>query len=522
MQPPVLTVGMATFLETAGAYFTIAGLRANHPRVEIIVVDNAPLSDERTRDACLAAGGRYFHKPNLMGTSAPRDEVFRLSQTPWTMCVDAHVIFETGAIEALIAYAESHPDSLDIVQGPLVYDNDTITTHWRPTTEPGLWGTWDTDARGIPDGMSRGSVTYSGVGPQSRFVESKKVYQDAFEIPMMGLGIFAMRTAAWPKFNELFRGFGGEEGYIHEVVRRRGGKALCLPALRWRHWFRDTDPHKRRAPYRVFPPYTPQIDDHVWNLLIGHREVGIDAKDAIYRDFGHRLQPGAFDALVKASEVQPWNTPGERPAPLKVLGIWYSNNAAPVKVLNASLGSIKRAQELSRADVRVATCSWEPIDGNPFKMWALDWKRRDLTGHRAIVAQQKWLLGVGAENLFGEHHMNRSDPPPDVVCFLEHDVLYPPDYFDRVARAFRENPAAPVVSNLDYEGLNATGFLAVKERHEPLFALSLRYDFAVENLARCEAECLAQGWCLLEPQGDRNDWVRIQPQGKMPIVHINW
>ena len=64
---------------------------------------------------------------------------------------------------------------------------------------------------------------------------------------------------------------------------------------------------------------------------------------------------------------------------------------------------------------------------------------------------------------------------PDVVCFLEHDVLYPPDYFDRVAQTFRQNPGANVVSNLDYEGLNSTGWLAVKDRHEPMHQLSMRY-----------------------------------------------
>lgn len=486
---PILSVGMAVYHETCGSYFTISGLRANHPHVEIIVVDNAPLPDERTRDVCLAAGGRYFHKPNLYGTSAPRDEVFRLSQTPWTMCVDAHVLFETAAIYELIQYAKANPDSNDIVQGPLVYDDGSITTHWQQTTPPGLWGVWDLDER----------------------ANSVMRYSDPFEIPMMGLGIFAMRTAAWPKFNELFRGFGGEEGYIHEVVRRRGGKALCLPALRWRHWFRDTVPHLRREPYRTNPPYSPQVDDHVWNLLIGHREVGIDAVDAIYRDFGHKLQPGAFDKLVKASEVQPWDTPGERPAPLKMLGIWYSNNAAPSKVLNASLGSIKRAADLSRAEVRVSTCPWEHINGNPFYEVLAEFK--DGPGHLNIVRQQRQCMDM--VNRLSEHWR------PDVVCFLEHDVMYPPDYFDRVARAFRENPAAPVVSNLDYEGLNATGWLQVKERHEPLHQLSMRYGLAVENLARCEAEALAQGWCYLEPQGSRDNWMRIPPQGKMPAIHIN-
>jgi len=512
-----LTVGLATFLDTAGSYFTISGLRANHPHVEIIVVDNAPLPDERTRDVCLAAGGRYVHAPNLYGTSAPRDEVFRLSQTPWTMCVDSHVIFETDAIASLIRYAEANPESNDIISGPLVYDNGTITTHWRQTTPPGLWGVWDTDARVTTavDSWHYAEGEWRGNG-----------YKDPFEIPMQGLGCWAMRTDAWPGFNPLFKGFGGEEGYIHEVVRRRGGRAMCLPSLRWRHWFRDTSPHTRKAPYQVPIPYNPQVDDHVWNLLVGHREVGIAAKSAIYKDFGHRLHPGEFDKLVsKAAQCQPWDTPGVRPAPMKILGIWYSNNAAPKKVLNASLGSIKRAADLSRADVSVVTCPWERIASNPFPEVVANFK--DGPGHLNIVRQQRQCLETmkhgypkDGEKVWRNKYGHWPDGP-DVVCFLEHDVLYPPDYFDRVARAFRENPAAPVVSNLDYEGLNATGWLKVKERHEPLHQLSLRHDVALANLERCEAECLAQGWCYLEPQGDRSDWARIPPSGKMPSIHIN-
>ncbi|MGL1784034.1 hypothetical protein ACSTG0_23510, partial [Vibrio parahaemolyticus] len=58
-----------------------------------------------------------------------------------------------------------------------------------------------------------------------------------FEIPMQGMGLFACRRDAWAGFNPDFRGFGGEEGYIHEKFRQRGGKVLCLPFLRWMHRF---------------------------------------------------------------------------------------------------------------------------------------------------------------------------------------------------------------------------------------------------------------------------------------------
>jgi len=103
----MLTVGMATHNDFHGVWPTITGLRENHPHVEIIVVDNQPTGCPRTKAICEARGGRYFHKPNLAGTSAPRDEIFRLAETPWVMVCDSHVLFRAGAIERLIRYAEA-------------------------------------------------------------------------------------------------------------------------------------------------------------------------------------------------------------------------------------------------------------------------------------------------------------------------------------------------------------------------------------------------------------------------------
>ncbi len=494
-----LTVGMATYQDFDGCYFTISGLRANHgTNFDLVVVDNHPLGCPRTRAVCEANGGRYFHKPNLYGTSAPRDEVFRLAETPWAMCVDSHVLFETGAIAAAIAYAEANPESKDIVSGPMVYDNGGLTTHWEPTTKPGLWGVWGYDAR------EKTAVDIWHPIPDNH-------YREPFEIPAHGLGCWMMRVKAWPGFNPLFTGFGGEEGYIHEVVRRLGGKALCLPDLRWRHRFRDGK--YERAPYENLS------DDHVWNALVGHREVGIDAVEAIRTDFGQAIPQERFDGYVRTVEVcQSFDQPGVRPAPMKILGIWYSNNSAPVKVLKASLDSIKRAADLSRADVTVVTCPWESILGNPFDEFVAPSNCRTGPGHLNIVRQQQQCVRYFEKMI--------RDREADVICFLEHDVLYPPDYFDRVQQTFRQHSWAIVVSNLDYEGMNATGWLAVRERHEPMHQLSLRYDVAIANLERAEADCKRQGWAFLEPNHDDEpgraaQWARTRVKGVMPSIHIN-
>ena len=86
-----------------------------------------------------------------------------------------------------------------------------------------------------------------------------------FEISIQGMGLFACRRSAWPGFNEAFRGFGGEEGYIHEKFRRAGARTLCLPFLRWVHRF--------NRPTGV--PYRNILEDRIWNYLVGFREFDL-------------------------------------------------------------------------------------------------------------------------------------------------------------------------------------------------------------------------------------------------------
>jgi len=523
----LLTVGMATYDDFDGVYFTLQALATYHAPCQYLVIDNAPQGCQRTNHATLAVGGTYLHRPDLVGTSAPRDALFRLAKTPWVLCIDSHVLLEPGAITDLIAFIKKYPDSRDLLQGPLVYDDGkTVVTHWRMTNPPGLWGVWDTAWEntkgrlftiGAPDKNGQPTLPNLDGGqsdmpaPKARAGETledalrrvgcRKVPDLSFDIPMQGLGLFAMRKDAWPGFNPLFRGFGGEEGYLHEKVRQAGGRALCLPTLRWRHRFRHTEAG------HPGPSYNPQLEDHVWNLLIGHRELGIQAIPQIDQDFGQRLPSGKFQALTKESqEKQPLHRPIERKR-LKLLGVWYTNNAAPEKLLQSSLQSIKRAQgETMYHDVVIGVSAWKPIPNNPFQTNTL-YLKPQAEGHAAILSQiHTAMTASGAKNDF------------DGILFLEHDVLYPPDYFDRMGNALITNPVA---SNLDYEGMNETGWLRVKERHEPMHQLGMIAHVALENLERCRIECAEKGWCLLEPQGDRTDWARLPFRGLMPSIHVN-
>jgi hypothetical protein len=86
---------------------------------------------------------------------------------------------------------------------------------------------------------------------------------------MQGTGLFACRRAVWPGFNPNFRGFGGEEGYIHEKFRQAGGRTLCLPFLRWMHRF--------GRPLGI--TYPNIWEDRIRNYYIGRIELGLQTAD---------------------------------------------------------------------------------------------------------------------------------------------------------------------------------------------------------------------------------------------------
>jgi Glycosyl transferase family 2 len=247
--PKKVTIGMATYDDFDGTYFTLQAIRMYHPEIlddaELLVVDNHP--DGRAARALKdletwIPNYRYVPMGGVSGT-AIRDAVFREATGEIVVCLDCHVFVVPGALKRLIDYFDANPGTADLLQGPLLYDNlKTISTHFEPNWREGMYGTWESSSDGADPELP------------------------PFEIPMQGLGLFACRREAWPGFNPAFRGFGGEEGYIHEKFRRAGGRTLCLPFLRWMHRF--------HRPLGI--PYANTWNDRVRNYWIGFQELGWD------------------------------------------------------------------------------------------------------------------------------------------------------------------------------------------------------------------------------------------------------
>lgn len=241
-----LTIGMACYQDFDSVWFTVQALRMYHGKdIEILLVDN--YGDDRLFNWVKGWGSgqvRYERYTEIVGTSRPRHMVFELAKGEFVICMDSHVMLMPDALNSL-------PDDDNLYHGPMVYDNlMSYVTHMKPKWRSNMWGVW---ADAVPEVSSQ------------------------MEIPMHGLGLFGCRKDAWLGFNENFRGFGGEEGYIHEKYRQAGRKVILLPSLKWLHLFREGS-----------VPYPLHLKDRIRNYLIGFDELGLD-KTPIYRHFGREI-----------------------------------------------------------------------------------------------------------------------------------------------------------------------------------------------------------------------------------------
>jgi len=248
-----LTIGMATHDDYDGVYFSIQSIRMYHPeilkQVEFVIIDNNPDSKhgKAVRDFTNWIKQPIQYLPfTKYNSTCVKNKVFELADTPYVVCIDSHVLLEPGSIKKLIDFYDNGKDEGNLIQGPLVYDDfKNISTHFNLKWNDYMWGVWGTDNRGI------------------------KPENEPFEIQAQGCGLISCRKDSWLGYNKNFRGFGGEEGYIHEKYRKNGKKTLCLPFLRWMHRF--------GRPNGV--TYPNNLKERFKNYLRGFLELEIPTKE---------------------------------------------------------------------------------------------------------------------------------------------------------------------------------------------------------------------------------------------------
>lgn len=239
-----LTIAMAVYDDYDGLFFTVQSLRMHHPicmtdDVEFLVMDTNPDSahGKAVESLCRSIPNcRYLTVSNNGGWS--KYKAFDHSKGDVVMVLDCHVLLHSGAIEAVLAYFECR-DTPDMLQGPCVFDClKAYGTHFEPQWRDHDFGIWATNSEACEKG-------------------------DPFEIPMMGMGCFAIRRSDWQGISDRFKGFGSEEWYMAEKVRSWGGGVMCHPDFRWTHrWGRPNG-----------VPYPFSLEDKIYNYAVGWSEI---------------------------------------------------------------------------------------------------------------------------------------------------------------------------------------------------------------------------------------------------------
>ena len=175
----------------------------------------------------------------------------------------------------------------------------------------------------------------------------------------------------------------------------------------------------------------------------------------------------------------------------KILGVFCTTNKINQQLLKTVLSCIKiavdYADKYADADVNVVTVSWEEIEDNPFRGYITPFRNM---GHLNYILQIKQAL-VNEE--------------ADMVCILEHDVLYPPAYFKRIFDNWDYGKYG--ICDNNYIGMNETGYCNVKERHQPFSLMSMAKSFLESQLSQKVDDCIKNigdwngtaiyGWCLI-------------------------
>ncbi len=236
-----LTVGMASYDNYAETWFTVQALRMFHDLsdCEILIVDNFG-SDVLHEYVKKQGAGvvRYERRTERQGTAWAKNRVFEHAKGAIVLCIDSHVLLKRGAIESI-------HETEDLIHGPLIYtDCKTYSTAMLPVWRGHMWGIWADVVKKLPD--------------------------NPVDIWGMGMGCFYTCKNSWLGYNEKFKGFGGEEGYIHEKYRQAGRRVISDPRLAWQHFFR---------PNNTNPPFKLSIYDKARNYLIGFKELGLDPQE---------------------------------------------------------------------------------------------------------------------------------------------------------------------------------------------------------------------------------------------------
>lgn len=172
------------------------------------------------------------------------------------------------------------------------------------------------------------------------------------------------------------------------------------------------------------------------------------------------------------------------------LGIYYTDNHIP-KIISYTIDQLVPCCDV----VDIKTCGWKKIPNNPFPhIMAMTTSRN----HLNIIIQILQLLYDSANKQY------------KYVLFLEHDVIYPREYF-----YFPEFDDGCLI-NRNYIGLCKDGFQKLSYFEHPLHQIVMLYNDAISHFEKIIFDAIKSGSVCMEANLNKNIWSSTKS-----CIHIN-
>lgn len=227
-----------------GAWACINGLWMDHGSLidEMIVVDDSVVGSKDAVDLQRHCASnhriRYLRYVGDPSSCLYKEAAVRNAMGDVVLLCDSHVMYPQGSIESAIAWAKEHPK--DLVVGP-VFQNA-----WAPRAMATNQMLYADESYEVP----RDAEVHHGVVCRGEAIGAWRFDErtEPFEVMQQGTGALVFMREAWPGFHPAMTGFGGNETYLMESFRHRGGRVVCVPQFRWVHDFANRDRHKYARP----------------------------------------------------------------------------------------------------------------------------------------------------------------------------------------------------------------------------------------------------------------------------------
>lgn len=237
------------------------------------------------------------------------------------------------------------------------------------------------------------------------------------------------------------------------------------------------------------------VDQGIFQLKVRNETFGSDPNPGTPKMLAINYKIDGHLFCVEQTENTDFNFFTRNYPESERLGIYYTNNSKPA-IIKATLDNLLSIWKQKNIDIIV--CGFTYIPGYPFHWVESLFKESSHPNIKLMICQC-----LAKAQQLGRYRF---------VSFLEHDVLYPSDYFDYpdISSTYTS------IMNSNYIGVTKQGYEAFIGNFNVLSQYTCHFDFAVKHFFDSFRSTIETGDGPLEP------YARVLTyQGSSPSIHIN-